>query len=371
MSQNYLKQSAIGALVLCISLTTLYLANEAIEKNTLSPETKPLQNQATSNSEKLNKDSLNSEKITSTEKSDNRYQGEVDTSSIPVSLNMQEYFQQSLYGALPLALKGTRIPPLYLDANGELIKDKSAKEFFEYFISGAREEGIQTTLGRLQEYFSMVLEEPAYQQAVDLLDNYMSYRYQLDSVASREDIAAYGNDKITGLKETLAKRRALRRETLGEEAALAMFGDSEAYEEYAVNMMQTNQDDTLTQAEKNVLFIQHEAGLPGHIKERIQNDRKERDLESKINELKRQDKQLEIYALRKSLHGEKYAETWAFMENKSDEWLARVSSFKHSKENILASTMLTDEYKREQVEALRNQTFTEEEKLKMDWQALQ
>lgn len=299
------------------------------------------------------------------------YSGEADTSVYSKSMSNAEYSQYSVYGALPKTLAGTAIPPLYLDQEGKLLVDDSVKNFIEYFLTAAREEGNARVISRMEEYLSLVLAGQAHEQGLQALHNYLDYRFQLDQVVSREQIVGDGADRLSALRETLERRRTLRRDTLGEEVAEAMFGDAEKFEEYSVNLMAVQLDESLSLAEKDQLITQYEGQLPERIQQRVRYEREERTLKRQIETLKQEGgKDDEIFALRSSFYGESTAERLAFMEAKTDEWLSRVESFNQSRSNILASVMLSEEQKRQQINELRNRNFNELEKVKIAWQEL-
>ena len=368
MSKSYIRLGLAGAVMLTILATALHFSNEnSLQKEGLTnADQSKADNSATLQTVQTEPDQV-------TEEHDTRYQGDDSTAMITaVSIPASEYLASSMYGDFPLSMKGTAIPSLYLDNEGNLIQDKHAKDFIEYFISGAREEGNYTAVGRMQEYFGMTLDEPALSQALTLLDNYMDYRLQLDNVVSRDDIILHGDKKMTVLQETLERRKALRRETLGHEAAQAMFGDSEKYESYAVNMLQATQDPSLTKDQKLARFAEYEASLPEHIREKVRYKREEQLLDEKIKHLKQQgNKESEIFELRKAFYGEKPAKRLAFMDEKSDEWLSRVQQFNQQKQQILASVIMNEQQKRQQINDLRSRHFNEDEKMKLAWQALQ
>lgn len=367
MNKRYIRHALAGAVMLSVLAVALHLSNEEkikqiVQPSLVSDQPQHMEADVTTNI---------AEPLKSQQ--DKPYEGNEDISKVrPVIISTQDYLANSVYGDFPLSLKGTAIPALYVDDQGNLVQDRHAKEFIEYFISAAREEGTYTSVGRMQEFFSLALTEPALSQAHALLDKYMEYRMQLDSVVSRNDVLLSGDKKMTALREALDQRKALRRETLGDEVAQAMFGDSEKYETYAVNMLQTAQDVTLTKEQKLAQIALHEESLPPHIRSKVRYKREEQQIQEKIRHLKQQqNSEAEIYQLRKDFYGEGPAKKLAFMDEKSDEWLSRVQQFNVQKEQILASVIMNEEQKRQQINQLRNRQFNEDEKLKLAWQALQ
>jgi len=309
---------------------------------------------------------------TSSETKDTRYLGTRDQAALVKVRHIGDYAQSSVYGELPAILKGTAIPNLYVDADGNLVVDKTIKNFIEYFLSAAREEGSELVVARMQEYFSMVLEDPAHMQAVALLDNYISYRQQLDSVVSRDQIVGDPSAQMDMLREALDRRKSLRRHTLGESAAKSIFSDSEKYEDYAVNMMKTQLDKSLSYEEQDALIQRHEESLPEHIKKKVKHERQAKNLERQVEKLKTEGgRETKIHQLRESFYGAQTADKWAFMEGAASDWQVKVTSFIHTKENILASVMLSEAQKRDQINELRDRGFTQDEKMKMAWQSLQ
>ncbi len=301
------------------------------------------------------------------------YQGDSDAEKAPSihRLSTTLYMQQSVFGALPSRQSVMDIPPLFTDANGHLLQDRSAQRFIEFFLGAAREEGTDVVVGRMHELFSLMLDEPAYSEAHQLLNNYMDYRVQLDRFVSRNEILAKGDQRTAALQEALDRRKLLRRETLGDEVALAMFGDSERYEDYAVKLLQLQSDSALSESEKQSLAVQYEHELPEHLRERVAHARRLRETEASIARLKTQpNTEAEIYALRKKVYGEHYAELWAFMEDRSPEWQSRVHQFEQAKLGISNSVMLSEDQKRRQIRELRDQYFAPEEHAKLAWQTL-
>lgn len=370
MNKRTIRLSLAGAVMLSVMAGALHLSNEKhINKLQHSMSDQPEFPESVASTEKPD----GHQTLPAHRQQDKPYEGNEDISRVrPVIISTQEYLANSMYGDFPLSLKGTAIPTLYIDDQGNLVQDRHAKEFIEYFISAAREEGTYTSVGRMQEYFELALTEPALSQANTLLDKYMDYRIQLDSVVSRNDIPLSGENKMSALRDALERRKTLRRETLGNEVADAMFGDSEKYETYAVNMLQTAEDQSLTKEQKLAQITLHEESLPPHIRAKVRYKREEQQLQEEIRQLKQQQNtEAEIYELRKAFYGEGPAKKLAFMDEKSDEWLSRVQQFNFQKQQILASVVMNEDQKRQQINQLRNRHFNEDEKLKLAWQALQ
>jgi lipase chaperone LimK len=367
MNRSYIRLGLSGIVMLSVLATALHFSNEEQLTAITQPDSQ--------NDGRVQTAPAQIQTYTEHQNSqhDTRYSNNDDLSTmIPVSFKTSEYLANSMYGDFPLSMKGTTIPILYLDQDGNLIQDRRAREFIEYFISTAREEGTYTSVGRMQEYFDLALTEPALSQANTLLDKYMEYRMQLDSVVSRNDVILAGDKKMAALRETLERRKALRRDTLGNEVAQAMFGDSERYEAYAVNMLQTAEDQTLTKEQKLAQIAQHEESLPPHIRAKVRYKREEQQLQETIRQLHQQgNASAEIFELRKAFYGEGPAKKLAYMDEKSDEWVSRVQQFNQQKEQILASVIMDEQQKRQQINELRNRQFNEDEKMKMAWQALQ
>lgn len=301
-------------------------------------------------------------------------QEEVVTSSLRaqvIALTAEEYVSRSAFGALPGTLTGTDIPNLYLDGAGNLVVDESVRDVIEYFLIAARHEGNEQVLARLQEYLSMALEGPAQMQALTVLEQYLRYRDQLDAVVDRDQIVGDQTAQMTALKETLERRKTLRRDVLGEQVAQAMFGNSEKYEDYAVGLMQVQLQENLTPAERDSMIVALEEQLPEQMRQRARYEREARNVDARIALLHEQGgKEAEIYALREAFYGEEVARKMAFMEERSDDWQARVEAFRLNEQQILASVTLTEQQKRQQINQLRDQEFTEDEKMKMARQSL-
>ncbi len=300
------------------------------------------------------------------------YQGPADELVQPIQMSMQQYLMQSAYGAFPASLQGSSIPALFVDASGQLRVDKTLSHFFEYFLSAAREEGQAQVQARIEEYLVLALPDTAQAQALALMDRYLDYRSRLKGFVPSELAQNDDNRYLAELEASLEGRRVLRREVLGESVAQAMFDEHERYEHYNLNKVRVQLDDSLSADRRDRELAQLEESLPAHIRDRIRYQREKENVEREIQALKMQgNRDDEIYALRRDFYGETVAKRWAFMEAQSSQWQARVSAFHQSKASILASVMLTEEQKTQQINELRDREFTEEEKLKMAWQSLQ
>lgn len=75
------------------------------------------------------------------------------------------------------SIEGTEIDgALTTDANGNLELNISARDFFDYFLGASDEVGVEVVIDEIVRYANEYLPEPANEQAIELLKNYLRYK---------------------------------------------------------------------------------------------------------------------------------------------------------------------------------------------------
>jgi len=303
---------------------------------------------------------------TTTPPTQDRSRQKAQTASLIKTISPQDYAQRSRYGKLAHSLQGTAIPGLRMDRDGNLISDKSIRHLFEYFLSAASEEGQAITIARIQEYLSFILPQTARIQALEILAGYMAYKQELSAFEPSE--AAQGNNDIyiAELRSAINFSENLRRKHMTAEVVEGLFAEQESFDRYSLQKVEVQLDSSLSYEEKDQRIASFETALPEHIRTRVKHKREAQNVERHIATLKSEgDNDNKIYALRKQFYGERVAQRWAFIEQDSEQWQAKITSFNQSKNSIMANSELSDDEKQQQISAIRNQEFNQDERLKL------
>lgn len=281
-------------------------------------------------------------------------------------INTQAYESASQFGKLPANMSDVRMEELPFDEQGQLIIDEKVKQLIEFFLLAKDVEGLDQAIARLYEYLDMTLPSPANEQARELASNYLDYKEQLNTKQFSDNTNLSDDANLADIKQALNDRKKLRRELLGEENSVAIFGYEERYEDFSFRRLEINANQELSKAEKDQLIAQAEQNLPEKLASKVRYQRESKNLESKIAELKQSTgNETEIFNLRKDFYGEKVAERLAYLEDQSPAWQQRVNDFYMEQQAIQNDNSLNIEQKKQQIKLLKNQSFTYKEQVKL------
>lgn len=286
---------------------------------------------------------------------------------------LTEYEALSKYGRLPGSLTGINVNwNIAANADGKLILSTDLAALFEFFLSTHTEEGLATSLGRIEEYLKGLLPETAATEALDILQAYLEYKKGLTRYETPKDRVFTGDPKadliasIADVKSALNQRIKARREYLGAQVANALFEDDEAYDVYTIRRLEIDSDASLSSTDKEALLTQAEQYLPSEKRSRIQQERKEATLNKRIEELRAQGGNEEtIRNLRTELYGTQEASRLAAVDSQQAAWMQRLQKFREAKDGVLRQTVLTTDAKALSIEEIERASFTPEERMEV------
>lgn len=280
---------------------------------------------------------------------------------------LQEYEAVSQYGRLPRSLTGANVNwNVAADAKGKLILSADLAALFEFFLSAHTEEGLATALGRIEEYLRSQLPEAAAAEALNILRGYLAYKQGLTRFEPSTDRAGNAQDAqmatVADVKAAMERRSAARRQHLGAEVADAFFKDDEAYDSYTVLRLQAQANTGLSAADKEAAILAAEQLLPPDKRARVQQERKEAELNQRIATLQAQGGNADaIRALRTELYGAQEAQRLAAADQEQAAWAARLQSYRSAKDGIQNQAGLSPDAKALSVEALEQSRFSPDE----------
>ncbi|KPA19673.1 lipase chaperone [Candidatus Magnetomorum sp. HK-1] len=353
-----MKNKFIVFIIVCIAvITTVWMSKQFIHVNT-SPKTQ----QSTDNTQYQEFDSPTFSNNTPSK--NDTFPKKTETVDESSSLTFQSIFgYTSKYGPLPHSLHGTDIDgELLLDANGKLIINNGLRNLFEYFISAKSEEPLDIILGRIREYIKFQIPDEPAQQAIAILDSYVSYKNKLEEVESPEGLQGEKLGTLESVKDALANRMLLRRQFMSPDVVQAFFGDEEKYDQFNLQLIDIKQNSVLTPEAKEQQIIEIEAMLPESVREMRQEERINEKLNQQISEMRKQGKTDEdIYELRKNELGKEKADRWQELDKKRKVWDNKVDSYMKQRESIVSDPNLTDQEKNLAVDRLKFESFDESE----------
>ncbi|TYC57202.1 lipase chaperone [Marinobacter sp. BW6] len=175
-------------------------------------------------------------------------------------------------GPQPFAasLSGTEIDgALTADASGDLIINLQVRDFFDYFLSTVGEVSPETAIQQIEAMARNHLPQPASDQALALLDEYLAYKQaSLQVMQTRLDPARAGDPgyQLAALGDALTQLKQLRATTFSSDAHQAFFGLEEAYSEYTLATLAIQQRTDLSEQGKQALVQWHRNQLPAQLR---------------------------------------------------------------------------------------------------------
>src|SRR5581483_9510560 len=252
----------------------------------------------------------------------------------------------------PRSLRGTRVDGgLATDASGRFVPTRDARRLFDYFFAASGEETDDRIAARIRAEIARRLPPDAARDANALLDRYLAYR------ARARELAASGVADAD-LASRLATLKALRRETLGDQAAQAFFAEEEAADELAIERRRVAEDATLSPEERarRLAEIEQRAaaagvGLPSEATRALDL----RDAEQRVRTQggTRED----VQALRERLVGPEAAARLATLDERRDEWRRRVDAYRAALKAVAQDPTLDDAGKRAAMARILDESF--------------
>lgn len=281
--------------------------------------------------------------------------------------SLQEYEAVSRFGRLPASLSGASANwNVAADAKGKLIPNADLAALFEFFLSAHTEEGLATALGRIEEYLRSQLPEAAATEAMKILRDYLAYKQGLTRFEPSTDRAGSTQDAqmatIADVKAAMVRRSAARRQHLGAEVADVFFKADEAYDAYTVQRLEAQANTALSAADREAAIVQAEQLLPPDKRARVQQERKEAELNLRIAALQAQGGNADaILKLRTELYGAQEAQRLAVVDQEQAAWTARLQNYRNAKASILNQAGLSADAKALSIEELEKARFSAEE----------
>lgn len=262
----------------------------------------------------------------------------------------------------PTSLRGTEVDgELLVDARGNLVLTSQVRHLFDYFLSLIGEESSQQARQRIRDHLTAQLDEPARSQALELLETYLDYQYQLVDLEARFPVAER-------LEDLLAREQAvqqLRARLFSREAHEAFFAGEEIYNNFTLERLTIQQDPSLSDREKGLAIEALRENLPEEMQQllvpQIHNDLREQTLALRAAGAD----EGRIRQLRMGMLGPEATERLEELDRSRAEWRERVAAFQQERERILSQPGLADSDRRAAVNALLEEQFTANERLRL------
>ena len=265
--------------------------------------------------------------------------------------------------ALPRSFAGTDVDGQFrLDEAGNLIVSMDIRRVFDYFLSAYGEESIRTSIERLQAYIRSQLDEPAEGQALALLEQYLDYKRQLIELERNLPQMA----DLGAMRQRELAVQELRARIFSAEAHQAFFAQEEAYNLFTLQRLAIRHDPALSDRQKAEAVDQLRAGLPEELQEMVA-PQLQAELRQQTAALQAQGASpAQIQQLRLQLVGAEATARLEALDQRRQQWQARLGDYRREKARITANRGLSEEDRQAAIASLAAQRFDERERLRLD-----
>lgn len=270
--------------------------------------------------------------------------------------------QSSVPHSLPDSLRDTEVDgQLEVDAQGNLVITDQLRHLFDYFLATVGEVSQAQAEAKIRAYLQRNLGQPAQNQALALLDDYLSYLLAVVELETAYPRAADLNALLA--REDAVQR--LRASIFSAEAHAAFFAKEELYHRFTLQRMQVMQDASLDADERGERIEALREGLPEELQALL--------LPQLHAELRQQSQALlaeggspdELRQLRMQLVGPRATERLEALDDQRAQWQQRLDSFASEREQIMQHPGLAPSDQAAMLDELLARNFAEHEQLRV------
>lgn len=255
-------------------------------------------------------------------------------------------------GPLPASLQGaSHGVALRSDAEGNLLVQDDILRLFEFYLAAIEEESIEALLQRIQWELASQLQDPARQQANDLLRRYLDYRLALMALPQPTTLDSHT------LASHLQQVDALRQQHFSSVEQTALFAAERAEDAHLLATLQNNESPGSAAEPGEMLSVE----------QRLQRQQASRDAEvfEQVEQLRASGASAgQIYAVREQQLGSEAATALAQLDEQQALWQQRLQVFAAERQRIRASALSTEE-QRQAISTVLASSFDEREQLRV------
>ena len=273
---------------------------------------------------------------------------------------------------LPRSLKGTEVDgEVIIDENKQLVVTEGLRRMFDYFLLALGEESEETIRARVEAHIRSFVPEPAASQAIAIFDSYVKYLKAIPEIEKR-----YGNLQLQATNEgkldlNMVRQQkqdvaSLRQQYFNAETISAFFGSESEYDDYSLEMVAIEQNDSLSEPQKQAARDSYISRMPDNtIKQNIKQQAGLNDLLARTEQMKAQGATSEeLYTMRRNLVGAPAAARLAEMDRQDDDFDKRFNQYQAQKQQLLSQNANSAE-SQAQVAQIEQQLFSEAERKRL------
>ena len=264
-------------------------------------------------------------------------------------------------------LADTQAPDgLHVDARGHLVIEAANRAVFDYFLDVPASLPEAQRVAMAEAHLRAKLVSPARGEAQSLLQRYLAYRKALaaqgDVERNKPSLTQLQQrpEMIATLRQQLAGRAALRRQSLGADVAQAWFGDADAVDAAELERLAVMTDASLTPDQRAARIAAIDASLPPAVQQARRAASAPVKLANDMDAWLKQGLSDAQIRQRLSAQGVDAVVADRLIQGNREEadWRARYDAYAHERDRIQAFSGLSEADRATQIAQLRQQTFT-------------
>lgn len=250
---------------------------------------------------------------------------------------------------------------LEVDPSGNLIITEQLRHLFDYFYTTVGEVSFEQASERIRRHLRDNLQQPALDQALGLLDDYIEYKTALVELEQAFPVVAdiqalrSRNDAVQRLRATLFSAQAHR----------AFFAAEEVFDSFTLERLAILHDDNIATADKAAMIEDLREGMPEEMRDL---------LVPQIHQVLTEQTQTlqaagadaaQIRELRMSLVGPEATGRLESLDIQRQRWQQRVTAFNAEREAIMQHPGLAEVDRQRAIDELAAQRFAPNERLRL------
>lgn len=270
--------------------------------------------------------------------------------------------QKMVPGPMPTlapSLRGTEIDcPLQVDQKGQLVLTIGIRNCFDYFLSSLGEKTEAQLITDIRQYLTTTLPSTALPYALKLLDQYIAYRHAQTELQPTAQVKTQTPDTLQAI---VTAQKSLRLKFFSPAEVDALFGNEAAYDQYNIDVMRINADNSLTSDQKAAKIAGLMNQLPPSLADSMRPMMQYAELQKLTKEIQaRGGSAEELHQMRENLVGPAAAGRLDQLDADNANWQKQLNSYLAARAQIKAGS--GDAASQQQaITALRNQTFSSSE----------
>ncbi|UDM49316.1 lipase secretion chaperone [Cupriavidus sp. MP-37] len=261
------------------------------------------------------------------------------------------------------SLTGVEIPAgPEADAAGNLRLTRALRTYFDYFLSARHDAGgVDALEPWVHDEIRRHVPQPAAGQAWQLWQRYLAYLAEVQPQAARKPLADTGGTldvaQVQQLRALLAQRNAARQRWLPE-VAQVWFGDEQAYDEAMLARLEIAAQAGLDEAQRRQRLAELDATLPEALRAARAASARPQAISATIADLQAAGRSAQdIGAALAQTYGPDVAQRYERQAQAEQSWQQRYDDYAARRAQIEAFAGLSEQDRRQQMEALRRQAF--------------